>query len=546
MSALKRAAALSCVGLIATTTACGSSKSTSPTTGAPSVTIKVGAANAYSTLDPANAYDQGSWMVYYNIYQGLFTYAPGSNKPSPDLATDNCAMSADQLTATCNIRAGEKFSNGDPLDASAVKFSLDRVARIKSSTGVGSLLSTIKSIDVASPTQIKIHLTSPDATLEDRLASGVASIVDPKVFSGTAAEPNTFTGVVGSGRYVVDNVTFGDLGNGKQATEVKLSLNPNYKGAASAPQNSTVDLKYYASQAGTKTALDSKAVDVVIQDLNASDIVTMQNDQQLGSGLQVFQGPGGTVRLMSFNTVKGVFKNLAVRQAVAELVDRDTISEAAYQHTVTPAYSVMPPGISNETESFSTYKNKKYTASRIKSDLQAANVSVPVHFTLDYGLGDAAKEAEVKMIASELNNSGDFQVTLQGYKGGFQEMQEKALKPGKFDAFMVAWSADYLDADDYISPLVGGTSGPGPLYNSWHSTAVNSLIAKGLNYVNRTDPASSAIYKQIQDDIAAAVPVLPIWTNQQYAAAQANVTGVPLTLDSSGNARWWMIGKNGS
>ncbi|SEM54349.1 ABC transporter substrate-binding protein [Streptacidiphilus jiangxiensis] len=541
MSALKRAAALSCIGLIATTTACGSSKSASPVGGAPSVTIKVGSANAFTTLDPANAYDQGSWEVYYNIYQGLFTYAPGGNTPSPDLATGKCALSSDQLTATCDIRSGVKFSNGDPLDATAVKFSLDRVARIKSGTGVNALFSTIKSVDVASPTEVKIHLTTPDATLEDRLASGVASIVDPKVFSGTKAEPNNFTDVVGSGRYKVDSVTFGDLGGTKQPTEIKLSLNPNYQGAASAPQNSAVDIKYYADQAGTKAALDSKDVDVVIQDLNASDIVSMQNDQQLGTGLQVFQGPGGTVRLMSFNTLKGVFKNVKVRQAVAELINRDTIAENAYKHTVTPAYSIMPAGIANESESFSAYTSRKVSAATVKSNLEKAGIQLPVKFTLDYGQGDAAKAAEVQMIQQQLDQSGIFDVTLKGFKGGFGEMQKAVLGNGKFDAFMVAWSADYLDADDYISPMVGG-QGPGPLYNSWHSTAVNTLIAQGLNYPTRT--AAFNVYKQVQEDIANAVPVLPIWTNSQYAAAQSNVTGVPLTLDSSGNNRWWMIGKN--
>ncbi|MEZ0067470.1 peptide/nickel transport system substrate-binding protein [Streptacidiphilus sp. MAP12-20] len=545
MSALKRLAAISCVGLIAATTACGSSKSTGPVAGAPNVTLKVGSANAYSTLDPANAYDQGSWTLYYNIYQGLYTYAPGSNVPSED-AAKSCTPAADLVTVNCELKPGLKFSNGDPLDAAAVKFSLDRVAKIKSKTGVGALLSSIKSIDVQSSTQFTFHLTQADATLKDRLASGVASLVDPKVFSETSAEPADFTGVVGSGRYKVDSVQFGTLGStDKRAVDVKLSLNPNYQGAATVtPHNSAVELKYYADQVGTKQALDSKDVDVVIQDLNASDIVSMQGNQQLGSGLQVAQGPGGTVRLMSFNTLKGVFKNVTVRQAVAQLIDRTAIISGPYQNTVAPAYSVMPPGITDESESFanvSYMQPKQKTLSAIKRSLVDAGVSLPVKFTLSFGKGDAAKEREVQMIADQLNNSKLFQVSLQGFAGGFSEMSKRVLETGNFQAFMVAWSADYLDPDDYISPMVSGPA-PGALYNGYSDSRINELIKQGLAVQHRED--ARAIYKQIQDIIARDVPVLPIWANQQYAASQANVTGVPLTLDSSGNARWWLIGKS--
>ncbi|MEY9843651.1 ABC transporter substrate-binding protein [Streptacidiphilus sp. MAP5-3] len=534
MSALKRLAALSCVGLIATTTACGSSKSTGPVDGAPNVTINVGSATPFTTLDPANAYDSGSWNVYYNIYQQLFTYMPGANLPTPDAAKD-CTNSG--VTVTCDLQPGLEFSNGDALDANAVKFSLDRVLAIKSKTGVSGLLSTIKSIDVLSPTRFVLHLTEPDATMEDRLASGVASIVDPKVYSATQAEPNTFSGVVGSGRYVVQSAQWGNLGGGQQPTELKLALNPNYKGAATAPQNSYVDVKYYADQNGTKKALDDKDADVVIQDLNANDVVTMQNNQQLGSGLQVAQGPGGQVRMMSFNTKKAPFNDVHVRQAVAELINRSQIASGPYQHTVTPAYSLMPAGIANSSQSFSMWSTPQRTDGEVRQQLKDAGVSLPVKFTLSYGGGDAAKEAETKLIAQQLNSTGIFQVGLQGFPGGVGQMQSAILTSGNFQAFMIAWEADYLDADDYISPIVEGNA----LYNNYNNPTLDQEISQALSITPRT--SAEKAYKQIQNTIAQDVPVIPIWTNSQYAASQANITGVPLTLDDSGTPRWWLIGK---
>ncbi|WP_042364266.1 ABC transporter substrate-binding protein [Streptacidiphilus neutrinimicus] len=548
MSALKRLAALSCVGLIATTTACGSSKSAGPVAGVPSVIIKVGSANPYSTLDPAQAYDVGAWAVFYNIYQGLLSYPAGANQPAPD-AAQSCAFT-DSVTYKCTLRPNLKFSNGDPLDAAAVKFSIERVQKINDPNGAVSILSTIKSVETSGTNQVIFHLTGPDATLPDRLTSGVASIVDPKVFSGTKEEATDFTGVIGSGRYKLDSVSFTGSGANKTPAEVKLSLNPNYQGnpqyqgAASTARNSGVDLKYYASQAEAKTALDNKDVDVVIQDLNASDIVTMQAGQQLGTGLQVSSGAGGTVRVMSLNTVSGPLSNPAVRRAIAALIDRNAIADSDFQHTVSPAYTIVPSSITNATASFANlYGRNPESASHVKAELESAGISLPVKFTLSYGKGDSAKEREVAMIKQQLEQSGLFQVTLKGY-ASYTAMQNAVLKTHNFDAFMVAWSADYQDIDDFINPLVGPNNA---LYNGWRGSdaqTVAGLITTGLTFQDRETAA--ATYKKIQNYVAKDVPIIPIWENSQFAAAQSDVTGVPLTLDSSGISRWWMIGKTSS
>ncbi|WP_165845807.1 ABC transporter substrate-binding protein [Streptacidiphilus pinicola] len=550
MSALKRIAALSCVGLIATTTACGSSKSSGPVAGVPSVVIKVGSATPYSTLDPAQAYDTGAWTMFYNVYQSLLSYPPGANTPQPD-AAQSCAFTDAPTNETykCTLRPGLKFSNGDPLDANAVKFSIERVLQINDPNGAVSILSTIKSVDAPSSSDVVFQLKSPDATLPDKLTSGVASIVDPNVFSATKEAASDFTGVVGSGRYKIDSVDFTGTGKNKAPSEVKMSLNPNYQGnpgfqgTVGTARNSGIDLKYFSSQSDAKAALDSKAVDVVVQDLNASDIVNMQQSQQLGTGLQVSSGPGGTVRLMSLNTVSGPMSNVAVRRAVASLIDRDAIVATAFQHTYSPAYTIVPSSIANASSSFANeYGRTPESAAHVKADLQRANVSLPVHFTLSYGKGDANKEQEVMMIKKELEQSGLFKVTLKDYPG-YNAMQGAILKTHNFDAFMVAWSADYLNVDDFVNPLVGPDNA---MYNGWKGSDASEVAGLITQGVAQKGEAAASTYKKIQGYVAKDVPLIPIWENSQYAAAQSDITGVPLTLDSSGIARWWMIGKTSS
>jgi peptide/nickel transport system substrate-binding protein len=535
---VKRLAALGCTGLIAATTACGSSQTTGPVAGAPDVVIKVGSANPYSTLDPAQAYDNGAWTVYYNVYQGLMSYRPGSNIPQEDAAQSCGYTDGSDETYRCVLRPNMKFSNGDPLDAEAVKYSIDRVIKIDDPNGPVAILSaTIKSVETQGADTVVFHLKYPDATMPARLSSGVASIIDPKTIPAAKEAATDDTGVVGSGRYKIDSVVFSGSGADKLPSEVKLSLNPYYKGSAATPRNSGIDLRYFPDQTGTKKALDRHEVDAVIADLNASDVVGMQQNQQLGSGLQVDSGPGGGIHMLALNTASGVFAKPAVRRAVAELIDRSAIVDKAFAHTVTPAYTIVPSGITNATSSFSVYGRQPTSPAKVREQLKSAGVTLPISFTYSfYSKGDQAIQREAALIKQELEADGLFRVTLHDYLT-YAKLSAAILKNRSFDAYSLTWYSDYLDSDDYITPLVGPHN---TVFNGYAAPA--SLISSGLAHTNREDARKD--YAEIQQDVAKDVPLVPLWESNQFAATQADVSGVPLIMDSSGIQRWWMIGKN--
>ena len=538
MSALKRLGALGCVGLIAATCAC-SSKSSGPVAGAPDVVIRVGSANAYTTLDPAHAYDNGAWTVYYNVYQRLLSYRPGANLPQEDAAKSCVYTDAGDLTYKCVLRPGMKFWNGDPLDAAAVKYSIDRVIKINDQNGpVAILSSTIKSVETQGSDTVLFHLKDPDATMPDRLSSGVASIIDPKTLPATTEAAPDFTGVVGSGRYKIDSVDFTGSGADKAPSEMKLSLNPNYQGSDTPPRNSGVDVKYFPDQTGTKKALDANQVDAVIADLNTSDVIHMQQTQQLRSGLQVASGPGGGINMMALNTTSGVFAKPAVRRAVAQLIDRAAIVGQAFNYTVSPAYTIVPSGITNATSAFfSDYGRQPTSATKVREQLAKAGVTQPISFTFAYySKGDPAIQREAEMVKQQLETGGLFKVTLRDYET-YPKLSDAILKKPDFDAYMLTWYSDYLDIDDYVSPLAGPHNF---VFNGYSVPA--GLVASGLSQTKREDARKD--YTQIQQDVAKDVPLVPIWESQQYAAMQSDVTGVPLTMDTSGIQRWWMIGKD--
>src|SRR4051812_12859448 len=107
----------------------GGSKGNGTGSGGSSKTIVWGSTDKPVTFDPAGAYDLPSWNVVYNVYQNLLRIDPATEKNVPD-AADSCDASADFKTWTCKLKAGLKFSNGDPLTSADVKFSIDRVIKI--------------------------------------------------------------------------------------------------------------------------------------------------------------------------------------------------------------------------------------------------------------------------------------------------------------------------------------------------------------------------------------------------------------------------------
>ena len=80
------------------------------------------------SLDPAKAYEfEGSWVLD-NVYDKLVRFKPGSASEIEPAIAESWEFSDKTITFT--IREGAKFSNGDPVDAEAVAYSLKRVVKL--------------------------------------------------------------------------------------------------------------------------------------------------------------------------------------------------------------------------------------------------------------------------------------------------------------------------------------------------------------------------------------------------------------------------------
>ena len=168
-------------------------------------TITVGTTDAVTSLDPAGAYDAGSWALFSNVFQTLLTFEPGGVEPVPD-AAKSCAFEGTGLkTYQCTLRDDITFPSGRKMTAEDVRYSFERVKKINSPVGPASLFSTLGSVSADSARTVTFHLSSADATFPLKVATGAGSIVDKDKYPAKALR--TDTGVDGTGPYTLSSYT---------------------------------------------------------------------------------------------------------------------------------------------------------------------------------------------------------------------------------------------------------------------------------------------------------------------------------------------------
>jgi peptide/nickel transport system substrate-binding protein len=535
----KLVAVAGAAALAAALAACGSSSDSSNTntssggTGSPWI---LGTTDTVTALDPAGSYDLGSSTLEYNLYQTLLTVPPNSTKIVGD-AAKSCTYD-NPKTLTCTLNPGEKFSNGDALTSADVKYSFERAIKIQDPIGaaiylLGSITDTAKdgtvtlnkgAITTPDDSTIVFHLDHPDTTFQYVLTyPGAAAIVDQDKFP--ADKKLADDQVIGSGPYKLDQY--------KAKDQAVLSLNSNYTGP-NPGKTAQVFVKYYSDTTALALAAKSGEVDVAWRSLAPTDISNLKSD----NNLTVATGKGSEIRYWVWKVDGPVGKQLAIRQAAAQLIDRDAIAKKAYDDTVTPLNSIVPPGYGGHKESFAAQYGGPSTA-KAKQILQAAGINTPVNLTVGwtpthYGPNT---EDEANEFQRQLESSGLFKVTLKSTEW---EQYQTIYKQGAYDLFILGWFPDYPDGDDYLSPfMVDG----GFFANGYKNPKVDKLVAKEQGSSNQAK--REKIFGQLQDIAAKDVPFIPSWVGKNTAVYGAGMKGVEDTLDPSFIFRFWLVTKNG-
>jgi len=520
--------------LVLSLAACGSSGGGTGNNASGSSWI-LGTTETVTAMDPAGSYDFGSWNLQYNIFQQLMVVPAGETQPAPDAAQSCDYDNPKQIT--CKLRPGLEFSNGDKLTSSDVKFSFERNIAIADPNGSSVLLGSITdssnpdkpkladgAIETPDDTTVIFHLNKPDTTFMKVLTSATSSIVDEDVFPADKELPDAK--VIGSGPY--------KLAQYKAGEQAVLEANPKYQGDRKA-KTDRVFVQYFSDPAPLKAAIDSGQIDIAWRTLSPTDL----NDLEGNSDVNVLKGQGSEFRYWVWQLGTKVGKQKAIRQAAAYIIDRDAIAKNAYDGTVKPTYSIVPPGFAGQKDSFKEKYGATPDVAKAKQLLKQAGIKTPIKIRLGYTPTHYGPNTvdEANELKSELNGSGLFQATTDDAEW---ERYQTLYKQNAYDLFILGWYPDFLDADNYLTPFIrdGGFYG-----NNYSNPKVNALLDKELG---ETDSAKrDKIIEQLQDIVADDVPLIPSWNGQNVAVAGKDIQGVEQTLDPTYIFRFWMISKKG-
>jgi peptide/nickel transport system substrate-binding protein len=477
------------------------------------------------SYDPAGASDLASQNVIFNVYENLLQIPPGGTQPEPE-AAESCEFTDEKARVyECTLRGGIRFSDGSSLTSEDVKASFERNLEIGDPRGAASLYLNLESIKTPDKKTVVFELKAPDATWPFLLTSGGAAIVPAEYARDRLRPPDQ---VVGSGRYEVASY--------EPRQQTVLEANPEYTGPAPA-QIERVIIRYFDDSSLLKQAVEEGAVNLAYRSLSPGDV----EDLASADGVSVEQGAGAEIRYLVFNLAlqDGTDQQkTAVRQAVAQVIDRDSIAEDVYNGTATPLYSMVPSGLPFHTDAFADRYGTQPSPDAAAQTLADAALDTPVPLEIwwtpsYYGPASADEYAEVQR---QLEDSGLFEVTLKS--AAWRRYVDEAFT-GSYPVFQLGWFPDYPDADNYVSNFYSADSF---LNIGYSDPEMQKLLAE--QKASSDEASRQATLARIQEIGAEDAPTIPYVELSRVAVAVDGIEGVTETLDPSHIFRYWLLTQN--
>jgi len=520
---LKSSLYASAAVILAAVVAACSSGGSSPSAGGSSsggstsqLTVAIGA-NPPS-FDPAAQSSSSSMQIENMVVETLTRVAPDGTV-EPLLAT-SWKVAPNGLSWTFMLRSGVKFSNGEPFNAAAVKFNLDRLLSPKTYDADVNVLNVIKSVDVVSPTEVKINLSSPYAALPSALSFAAAGIVAP---NSVTQAPNTMAKVVkpvGTGPYTFVSYT--------PNSSVTLARNDSYWGAK--PTYKTQVFKIVPDPASQEALLKSGGAQI-ITDPEPSDITALKAD----SSYTVAFGDTSYVIQIVINTLSSYapkLRNPLVRQALNYAVDRNAIiSKILFGggKLLTGPLSSLEFGACDVGSPYT------YDPAKAKQMLAAAG----------------ATGMTVRMASSNGRYPGDYQVAqaVAGYLRAVG-VKVKLANPTDYPTYLSSifvapskattdlsldgWSTYFPDASQGLLEFKSNYWPPAGYNQSyWQNASYNSLYDNGNT--NSSPEARKQAYCAAQKIVWRAAPSIWLYQLRSPLVMSAGITGVTIRSDSEIN-----------
>ncbi len=482
-------------------------------------TLVVAQAADVQSLDPVRVTDNESIEIGQLIFEGLVRWKPGTTDIVAGLAT--WEVSTDTKRWTFHLRAGVKFHDDTPFDAAAVVFSFERVIDPHNSAYLAnpadggywrSLLKDVTRVRAIDAATVEIETGRPYAPLLGELA--LFPMVSPTAVGkwGDAFGNHP----IGTGPFKLAQWNAGE--------QVIVERFDGYWGAK--PELGRIVFDVVPDARQRLIDLESGSVDLAMAILPDE-----QSFVELHPDLVLHHTPSNDVSYLAFNTQHAPFDDPRIRQAASYAINKEPIVKLAYQGRAVAADGPLPPSQWGYHAPKTVYAYDPVRARKLVAEATADKRFDPDRVYKLYAPSTPRPyvpqpERVARFLQAALEQVGiHTDLVLRPYKE-----HRVAVEAGEHDLALFGWIGDTGDPDNFLYVLFSSDNAQVPDAQNiafFRDPLVDKLLEDAQAAVD--EPTRSSFYAEVQDQIAAAAPWVPIAHSELVVAGRAELNGVVLS-----------------
>jgi peptide/nickel transport system substrate-binding protein len=445
-----------------------------------------------TSLDPTQTGDNESIWTNEQLFETLYTVTPDGKGVRPWLAT-SYDRSADNTRFTFHLRKGVRFSNGAPMTADDVKFSIDRART--SGAGLTYIDGAIKRVDAPNDDTVVVTTKYPWAPLVADIALFVNGVI-PKDYGGVSQDA-FWKKPVGTGPFM--------LSSWKAGVSVDMVRNPHYwqKG------------KPYLDKISFTNVSDDNQRIVELKGGQAQIIrfppFSTMDELRSSPGVVAKAFAATRVDYLLMNQNVKPYADVHVRRAISYALDRAGMVKVLLFGEGKPAASYLA-----ETEPFFSQYPDLLSHDMARARAEMAQSSAPNGFSTTFlstpgdhlaeivqeelkplGIDVAVRRVDVNQVFT-VQGKGDYEITDEYWTEDIPDPDERT-----------GWFLDEKSSRDY--------------FTSHHEPALRRLVRQSEKVFDQDE--RGRLYAEIQRMQAQSLPQIPLYYSPYAYAFSDKVHG---------------------
>lgn len=477
-------------------------------------TLVFGRGGDSTSLDPSRTTEGETFKVTKNIFETLLEFEDEGTAVEPGLAKE-WDVSDDGLEYTFELEEGITFHDGTDFNADAVVANFERWADGDEemfpyySTMFGGFGDdedhVIESVEAADDYTVEITLKRPQAPFLKNIAMDMFAISSPAAIE-EHGDDDYESNPVGTGPF--------KFVEWKRNDSITIEKNEDYW-QEGLPKLDKVVFESIPDNAARLNALTAGEIDLA-DGINPSDGEQIEGN----ADLQLFERPSMNVGYLGLTVTREPFDKKEVRQAMNHAINKEEIIDAFFEGRADIAVNPIPESIEGYNEDIEGYDYDPEKAKELLKeagledgfDMELWAMPVPRPY-----MPDGEKVAEVIQ-----KNLADVGITAEIVTHEWATYLELAEK-GDADAFMLGWTGDNGDADNFIYALLDEDNIGSNNYTYFKNDEMHDLLIDAQTEVD--EEKRIEMYKESQEIINEEAPWVPIAHSTPLLGGASDITG---------------------